>query len=326
MQGQICFDLCRSELIYCCTSRSGCCAKIDDTAPLIILIILENSLARLTNKVAFITGAARGIGRSIAIRLAEEGADIIAVDICRGLPGKSVSTSNDEDMAITVNMVEALGRKIIARTADVRSSEQLEAAVAAGILRFGHIDIIVANAGIGGRGPALSLSEQQWQDMIDINLTGVWKTIRAAGPSMIEGGNGGAIVLISSVAGLAGYPQTAHYTAAKHGVVGLMKVLAVEFGAHRIRVNTVHPTTVDTPLIQNEEMYQMFANTPLGATREGAAAGLVGMHVLPIPWVESIDVSNAVLWLSSDEARYVTGVSLPVDAGAVSPFKIPHPS
>jgi SDR family mycofactocin-dependent oxidoreductase len=287
------------------------------------LILWENVLNRLTNKVAFITGAARGIGRSIAVRLAEEGADIIAVDICRGLPDTSVTASNDEDMATTVHMVEALGRKIVARTADVRVSEQLEAAVAAGMAQLGHIDIIVANAGIGGRGPALSLSEQQWQDMIDINLTGVWKTVRAAGPAMINGGNGGAIVLISSVAGLAGYPHTAHYTAAKHGVVGLMKVLTVELGAHRIRVNTVHPTTVDTPLIQNQEMYQAFAHTPLGATREGAAAGLVGMHVLPIPWVESIDVSNAVLWLCSDEARYVTGVRLPVDAGAVSPFKIP---
>jgi SDR family mycofactocin-dependent oxidoreductase len=281
-------------------------------------------VGRVENKVAFITGAARGLGRAHALRLAEEGADIIAVDLCHGVSTASGKPSTDRDMAETVALVEGLGRRIVSRAADVRNSDELESAVADGVKQFGRLDVIVANAGIAGFGPALTLSEAQWNDMLDINLTGVWKTIRAAATPMIDAGNGGSIVIISSIAGLIGHPLTAHYSAAKHGVVGLMKVLAVELGGNRIRVNTVHPTNVDTPMIQNEDMYKFFSGSPHGATREGAAASMMGMHILPIPWVDSVDIANAVLWLASDEARYVTGISLPVDAGAVAPFKIPH--
>jgi NAD(P)-dependent dehydrogenase (short-subunit alcohol dehydrogenase family) len=164
------------------------------------------------------------------------------------------------------------------------------------------------------------LSPELWQEMIDVNLTGTFHTVRAALPSMIEAGRGGSLVLISSAAGLAAFPSLPHYTAAKHGVTGLMRSLAVELASHGIRANSVHPTTVDTPMVQNSAFYAQ-----VGAqTKEEAAAAFLTLNALPIPWVETIDISNAVLWLASDEARYVTGVALPVDAGGSQPYRIPN--
>jgi SDR family mycofactocin-dependent oxidoreductase len=272
---------------------------------------------RVEGKVAFITGAARGQGRSHAIRLAQEGADIIAVDHCADNDTVGYSMASAADLAETVRQVEALDRRIVATQADVRDMESLKAAVDAGVEELGRLDIVCANAGILSNGPSHELTEDTWGQMIDINLSGVWRTCKAAIPHLIEGGRGGSIVLISSVAGLRSYSGVSHYVSAKHGVVGLMKTLAQELAPHRIRVNTVNPTQVDTEMIQNESMYHLFCPDIENPTREDFGAASAATILLPIDWVESADVSNAVLFLASDEARYITGVALPVDGGAL---------
>lgn len=272
-------------------------------------------MARLDGKVAFITGAARGQGRSHALRLAEEGADIIAVDACEEIETVPYALAEPNDLEETVRLVEDLDQRIVARQADVRDAEQLEAAVQEGMSQFGRIDIVCANAGILSMDPTWELSEQKWQDMIDTNLTGVWRTCKTALPHMIERGEGGSIIITSSTSGIKGLPNLAHYTAAKHGVVGLMKVLANELAPHMIRVNTVNPTVVDTDMVQNEAMYNLFVPDAENPGREQFAEGVTAINALPIPWTEVRDISNAVLWLASDEARYVTGIMLPVDAG-----------
>jgi (+)-trans-carveol dehydrogenase len=272
---------------------------------------------RVEGKVAFITGAARGQGRSHALRLAEEGADIIAVDLCEDIKSVDYPLANREDLAETVRLVESLGRRIVAREADVRSIESLRAAVDAGVAELGRLDIVSANAGILSNGQSHELSEETWGDMIDINLSGVWRTCKVAIPHLIAGGAGGSIVLTSSVAGLRSYNGVSHYVSAKHGVVGLMKTLAQELAPHSIRVNSVNPTQVDTAMIQNESMYHLFCPDLENPTRAEFGAASAATILLPIDWVESIDVSNAVLFLVSDEARYITGVALPIDAGAL---------
>ena len=211
--------------------------------------------------------------------------------------------------------MEELDRRIVARQADVRDLGQLQAAVQEGISEFGHIDVVCANAGIGTVAPAMEMDEQTWQEMIDINLTGVWKTIKAAVAPMIERRQGGAVIITSSVAGLMGFPNLGHYVAAKHGVVGLMRVLTQELAPYMIRVNTVNPTTVDTPMVMSEFFYRLVRPDLENPQREDMGEAFAGLNSLPIPWVDPIDVSNAVLWLASDEARYITGVTLPVDAG-----------
>ena len=281
-------------------------------------------MGKLEGQVAFITGAARGQGRSHAVRLALEGADIIAVDICAQISSVSYAMSTPDDLAQTVKEVEATGRRIVARQADVRDLASLRASVDAGLSEFGHIDIVIAIAGIASFAPALDLTEEMWQDMIDINLTGLWKTVKAAAPSMVERGQGGSIILTSSVAGIIAFPALAHYTAAKHGVVGLMRSLAIELAPANIRVNSINPTTVDTPMIANPAGYSLFMGGLPDVTREQAAVGMRAINALPIPWVEAVDVSNAVLYLASDESRYVTGTTMVIDAGAAQPFKIPH--
>ncbi len=279
-------------------------------------------MGRVEGKVAFITGAARGQGRSHAVRLAQEGADIIAVDICQDVASVPYPGASDADLAETVKQVEELDRRIVARQADVRDLSALQGAVDEGLSQFGHIDVICANAGICSFGGALELTEEVWQEMIDVNLTGVWKTVRAAARPMVEAGRGGSIILTSSTAGLVAFPNLAHYVAAKHGVTGLMRVLAVELAPHMIRVNSVHPTTVDTPMVQNPAMYELFGLP--GASREEAEQGFKAVNALPIPWVEAVDISNAVLFLASDESRYVTGTTVQVDAAGTAPYKIPH--
>ena len=272
-------------------------------------------MGRVDGKVAFITGAARGQGRSHALRLAEEGADIVAVDLCEQIATVPYAMATPEDLAETARLVEEQDRRIVTARADVRDAGQLQAAVDEGLSQFGHIDIVCANAGIFTLGPAVELSEQEWQDTIDVNLTGVWHTCKAVIPAMIEAGNGGSIVITSSTAGIKGYPNTAHYTASKHGVVGLARTLANELAPQMIRVNTVHPTGVDTDMIQNESVYRLFLPDAENPTREDVKEVFAATNALPIPWVEPRDISNAVLWLASDESRYVTGVALPVDAG-----------
>jgi SDR family mycofactocin-dependent oxidoreductase len=273
---------------------------------------------RVEGKVAFITGAARGQGRSHAVRLAEEGADIIAVDIAEDIDSvrRFYHGATEADLAETVKLVEALDRRIVATKADVRDYAALKQALDDGVAELGHVDIVSANAGIFVFGePAQLVSEQDWQDVIDINLTGVWHTVKAVIPHLIEQGTGGSIVLTSSTAGLKGTPNVAQYTASKHGVVGLMRTLALELAPHSIRVNSVHPTGVATDMILNEPTFRLFLPDTEHPTRQQAAEAFVTTNALPVPWVEPRDISNAVLWLASDEARYVTGVTLPVDAG-----------
>jgi (+)-trans-carveol dehydrogenase len=273
---------------------------------------------RVAGKVAFITGAARGQGRSHAIRLAQEGADIIAVDVCADIEGIPYAGATEQDLAETVSQVEALDRRIVAARADVRDYDALAAALADGVAQLGRLDIVSANAGIGTAPyPTADVAERTWRDMIDINLTGVWHTAKAAIPHLRAGGPGGSIVLTSSAAGLKGYANIGHYVSAKHGVVGLMRTLALELAADMIRVNSVHPTQVDTPMIQNEATYRIFRPDLERPSREDFESASQEVNVLPIPWVEAVDVSNAVLFLASDEARYITGVALPVDAGCL---------
>ena len=283
-------------------------------------------MGRVEGKIAFITGAARGQGRAHALRLAQEGADIIAVDLCRGVGTVPYDGATEADLAETVKQVEELDRRILAEQADVRELSALRRVAEEGLSQFGQIDIVCANAGIASFAPALDMTEQMWQDVIDINLTGIWKTVQATVPSMVERGEGGSVILTSSVAGLSAFPHLAHYTAAKHGVTGLMRTLAVELAPHRIRVNSIHPTTVDTPMVANEAAWGLFMGGVQGATREQAAVGMKALNALPIPWVEAVDISNAVLYLASEESRYVTGNTMVVDAGALQPFKLPHAS
>jgi SDR family mycofactocin-dependent oxidoreductase len=270
---------------------------------------------RVEGKVAFITGAARSQGRSHALRLAQEGADIIAVDIAGPVPSiQMYPPATEDDLAETVRQVEALDRRIVATKADVRDTAALKAAVDEGVAQLGRLDIVLANAGVFEIQPALEVSDDAWREMIDINLTGVWNTCKVALPHLI-GGRGGAMVLTSSTAGLKGTPNTIHYTAAKHGVVGIMRTLANEFAQHSIRVNSVHPTGVDTVMIQNEKTWGLFAPDDPAPSREKAEPIFQSTNALPVPWVEPVDISNAILFLVSDEARYITGVTLPVDAG-----------
>ena len=272
---------------------------------------------RVEGKVAFITGAARGQGRAHAVRLAQEGADIIAVDICKQIESVAIPLSTPEDLAETADLVKGHNRRIYTAEVDVRDYAALKAAVDAGVEQLGRLDIIVANAGIGNGGNTLDkTSEEDWTDMIDVNLGGVWKTVKAGVPHILAGGRGGSIILTSSVGGLKAYPHTGHYVAAKHGVVGLMRTFAVELGQHMIRVNSVHPTNVNTPLFMNEPTMKLFRPDLENPGPEDLKVIAQMMHTLPIGWVEPEDVSNAVLFLASDESRYVTGVTLPVDAGS----------
>jgi (+)-trans-carveol dehydrogenase len=272
---------------------------------------------RVAGKVALITGAARGQGRSHALRLAEEGADIIALDICRQIESVPYPLATPEDLEETARQVKEIGVNVVTREVDVRDGEALASAVNDGVAQLGRLDIVVANAGILSVGASFELSEQAWSQMIDTNLSGVWRTTKAAVPHLIAGGNGGSIVLTSSVAGLIGQPGIGHYVAAKHGVVGLMKTLALELAPLSIRVNCIHPTTVNTEMIMNEPTYRIFLPDDPHPTKEKFAAPAGEMNALPVPWIEPGDVSNAVLFLASDEARYITGISLPIDAGAV---------
>ena len=265
---------------------------------------------KLEGKVAFITGAARGQGRSHAIRLAEEGADIIAVDICAQIASVAYPMATPEDLAETVKAVEALDRRIVARQADVRDEAGLRAAFEAGVAELGPVDIVLANAGIAPMTLAEEL-HQAWQDVIDVNLTGVFNTVEIAIPSMIQRGAGGAIVLTSSTAGITGIGGPSRgglgYTASKHGVVGLMRSYANSLAPHRIRVNTVHPTGVNTPMVVNDIMQAWLDADP--------HVGDAMANALPVGMIEPVDVSNAIVWLVSDDGRYITGVTLPVDAG-----------
>jgi (+)-trans-carveol dehydrogenase len=272
----------------------------------------------LDGKVALITGAARGQGRAHAVRLAEHGADIVAIDLAQQVASVPYDLATPQDLAQTAKLVLATGRRVHAVTADVRDGHALTAAVEAAVAEFGRLDIVVANAGVISYGYTWEITEEQWRDVIDINLTGVFLTVKAAIPAMIAAGHGGSIVLTSSVLGMRGTTGASSYVATKHAVVGLTKSLANELGPHRIRVNSVNPSNVATEMVLNPTTLGLFRPDLVNPTPDDVTETMTAMHPFPIPWVEPVDVSNAVAFLVSDDARYITGVSLPVDAGLLS--------
>jgi SDR family mycofactocin-dependent oxidoreductase len=271
-------------------------------------------MGRLDGKVAFITGLARGQGRSHAVRLAREGADIIGIDICADIPANGYPMATPEELAETVKLVEAEDRRIIATIADVRDFYQVQAAVDAGVAELGRLDIVCANAGIAPMSfRKLTIAEEleQWEAVTGVNLDGPFHTAKATIPHLIAGERGGAIILTSSTAGLRGFgglgASGLGYTASKHGVVGLMRTLANALAQYSIRVNTVHPTAVRTMMAVNPDMVEFLEKNP--------GAGLHLQNPMPIDMVEPSDISDAVAFLASDEAKYITGTTLPVDAG-----------
>jgi len=270
-------------------------------------------MGNLDGQVAFITGGARGQGRAHALRLASDGADVVLIDICHNIASNTYDLATPEDLETTVAMVEALDRRAVGVQADVRDFAALSAALDAAVAELGRLDIVVANAGIAPMSfdDDRTLGEMAFRDVVDVNLGGVWNTCRAAVPHLLAGERGGAMVLTSSTAGIKGYTDSTGgamgYTAAKHGVVGIMRALANELAPHRIRVNSIHPTGVNTMMAVNPFMQKWIAEAP--------ARGSHMNNPLPIAMLEPEDVSNAVAFLVSDQARYITGVMLPVDAG-----------
>jgi SDR family mycofactocin-dependent oxidoreductase len=269
----------------------------------------------LSGKVALISGAARGQGRSHAVRLAEEGAEIIGFDICKQIETVEYPMPTADDLAETVKLVDAAGGRMVAFEADVRDRDAIATVVADGVAEFGHLDILIANAGIFNMTGAAGWTQQAWRDSIEVMLTGTYNTITAAVPVMVAQGTGGSVVITNSTAGLNGLisdlelasPGCVGYIAAKHGLVGVMQMYAKCLGPHNIRCNSVHPCAVDTPMIKNEAFARWITENP----QEGARM----QNRLPVELIEPVDVSNAIVWLCSDAGRYVTGVTLPVDAG-----------
>ena len=271
---------------------------------------------RLQGKVAFISGAARGQGRAHAVRMAEEGADIIAFDAAGPVPSQGAPAASVADLDETVRQVEKLDRRIVAHRADASDLDAVTAVLDQGLTEFGRIDIVVANAGVQGNpAPIAQTSAEEWQGVLATNLTGVFNTVRAAVPHLIDGGRGGSISLVSSSIALRAQPGLGPYGSAKTGVIGLMRALALELGEHSIRVNSIHPTTVNTPMLINDINFRLFRPDLENPQLEDVVPVYRTLNVLPVPWVEAEDIANAVIFLASDEGRYITGVTLPVDAG-----------
>ena len=266
----------------------------------------------LQGRVAFVTGAARAQGRAHAVRLAREGADIIALDICASASDTVTYTpATPEDLSETVRLVEAEGRKILARAGDIRDDPTVRQLVADGMEQFGRLDIVVANAGVLGWGRVWELSDEQWDTVIGVNLTGTWRTLRAAIPAMIEAGNGGSIVVVSSSAGLKATPGNGHYSASKFGLTALTNTLAIELGEYGIRVNSIHPYSIDTPMIEPEAMMDIFAKHPR------FVHSFPPMPMQYKGFMAAEEVSDVVAWLAGDGAGTVTGMQIPVDKGAL---------
>lgn len=272
-------------------------------------------MGRLDGKVVAVTGAARGMGRAHAVTAAREGADILVCDIDQQLDKVAYPLASRSDLEETVHQVQALGRRVISMTADVRSEDQLSAWIDRGLAELGRVDVMVANAGVTGYAAAHELDEATWNLIIDVNLKGAWLSAKVVIPQMIERAEGGSIIFISSGLGLKGLPEAGHYAAAKHGVVGLMRSLALELAPHWIRSNTVHPAGTNTPMAHNQMHYSRFSGGDKDAALDDVIDVYRSIAALPIPWTEPEDIANAVVWLASDEARYITGICLPVDAG-----------
>jgi SDR family mycofactocin-dependent oxidoreductase len=275
----------------------------------------------LEGRVAFVTGAARGQGRAHAVRLASDGADIIAIDICGPVTDSiTYPSATSEELAETVRQVEATGRKVLAREVDVRDLAAQQQVIADAVEQFGRLDIVVVNAGILSWGRLFEMSEEQWDSVIQTNLSGAWRTVRAAVPAMIEAGNGGSIIMVSSSAGLKATPGNGHYSASKHGVVAITNALALEVGEYGIRVNSIHPYSIDTPMVERDAMMEVFsqhpnflhsfAPMPLHPVNHAGKKGLQ-------EFMSPEEVSAVVAWLASDESMAISGSQIAVDRGVM---------
>lgn len=271
---------------------------------------------RLEGRVALITGAARGQGRSHAVRLASEGADIVAVDRCDDIDTVMYPLSREADFAETARLVREQGRQFETIVGDVRSSSDMRNATERALELHGRLDVVVANAGIWSPGALWEMDDQTWQDMIDVNLTGVFNSVRFAIPHMMER-KSGSLILTSSTCGVKALGWMGHYNAAKHGVMGLTKSLALDLGPYFVRANAILPSTVNTPMIHNDPSYKIYRPDLENPTREEAMAGFYAHNAMPLPYVEPEDVSAVVAFLASDESRYITGIGIPVDLGTL---------
>jgi (+)-trans-carveol dehydrogenase len=272
----------------------------------------------MNGKVALISGVARGQGRAHALRLAAAGMDIVGFDICAQTDNVGYPLASEDDLRETVRLVEETGVRIVAEVADVRDGDAVAAVVAKGMSAFGRLDAVVANAGLNNTpAPTWEIDVRVFRETIDVNLLGVWQTAKYAIPAMLAASNGGSVVLTSSGLGLKGMQNLAPYVSSKHAVIGLMRTLALELAPHYIRVNAVCPGNIDTPILQNEQAYRLFLPDLESPTREDFAQACMAakLMAMPMPWMSADEVSKAVAWLVSDEARYVTGVAMPVDAG-----------
>ncbi len=276
-------------------------------------------MGRMDGKVALVTGAARGQGRAHATRLAEEGAEIIAFDVCEPISGVEYEAATEEDLAQTVATIESLDRRVLARKGDVRHLADVKKVVADGLHEFGHIDVLVGNAGITLVDCGWEITEEDWKTQIEVNLTGCWRLAKAVIPPMIEAGNGGSIIFTASAVARRGMGNMAHYSASKSGVEGLCRELAVDCGPYGIRVNTVRPGSVHTKMLDSQVAWELFTpgqeDSTVDARRKAMLDILTQMNMLDLPWVEPEDIAAGVLFLASDEARMITGTSLAIDAG-----------
>jgi SDR family mycofactocin-dependent oxidoreductase len=285
------------------------------------LLQATQALGRVQGLVAVVTGAARGQGRAHALRLAAEGADLVLLDAAETIANVEYAMPTPADLEAVAEEVRGLGRRAVVVQADVRDLESVSKGIARAVEELGRLDILVANAGVlGAAKPSWELSRDEWDTVLDINLTGVWGCIKAALPPMISAGNGGSVILISSIAGLRGVPNVSSYVAAKHGLVGLAGSLANEVAEHGIRVNTIHPTNVRTPMIDNPTSAKIFRPDLPSPTLDDGMEALQRINLLPTPWIDPEDVSAVVLWLASAESRYITGAAIPVDAGMLSKY------
>jgi SDR family mycofactocin-dependent oxidoreductase len=269
----------------------------------------------LAGQVAVVSGAARGQGRSHALALAREGASIIALDACAPIATVPYPLPTKADLEETAGQVKALGGRVIHGVVDVRDLAEMEQFIGDAVADLGRLDIVCANAGISTPSPTLEMPEETWQTTIDINLTGVWKTCKATVPHIVAGNRGGSVIITSSAATVMISGNIAHYTAAKHGLIGFMRVLAKELAPHRIRVNTLHPAGVRTPMVYNEPMYRLFRPDLENPGKEDFEAAARSHNALGVPAVEPEDVSAAVVYLAAPSGRYVTGSTFMLDAG-----------
>jgi SDR family mycofactocin-dependent oxidoreductase len=274
-------------------------------------------MGQLDGQVAFITGLARGQGRSHALTLAREGADIIGLDLCGEIDSTTYPGTTLDDLEETARLIKEAGRQAVLSQADVRNYDQVQAAFDRGVKQFGRVDIVIPNAGICAGGKTWAITTEAWRETIDINLTGAWHAVKAAVPTLIQQKQGGSVVFIGSTEALKGAENMSSYAASKHAITGLMTSLARELGQYNIRVNSVNPTCVDTNMIQNPYVWGLFRPDLENPTREAVEDSFAGTHILPVPWMEPVDVSRAIVYLVTESGRYITASTLTIDAGFI---------